>query len=349
MADATGSVDHGGLKNAPMPSRSAMVRWLLGLVVLGTVGLSVLGLAGRHGWLLDLCNHFRFQYALVLAVTSVGLTLLRSWRVGLVSLAGLALNLAVVVPLYFPASGSVELQPDAPLLRVMHYNINTANTDEDGVIGEILANKPDVVFVQEVNRRWLAALDQGLLGYKQVASEPRSDNFGIACYARSNDAESAYTNPLSITSSRSFDPTAGVAQVPVIEVFGRFDDRPIAILSIHPVPPVSADYHRARNATMRAAGEWAAEMDAPCIVVGDFNATPWSAAFAELVDAGGLVNSQRGHGRCPTWPAGALSLGMIPIDHLLHSFALVTAERSLGPANGSDHLPLVVELAWAAN
>ncbi len=348
MTDATGSVDHGELNNTPMPSRSAMLCWLLGLIVFGTVGLSVLGLAGRYGWLSDLCNHFRFQYVLVLGVTTIGLVLLRSWRVGLVSLTGLTMNLALVAPLYVGASDSAELHPDAPRLRVMHFNVNTTNTNKDGVIGEILTSKPDIVFVQEVNDRWLSALEQGLKGYEQVVSAPRTDNFGIACYARVDDVGESYTNPLSIDSAHRFDPTDGIAQVPVIEVMGRFDGRPIALLSIHPVPPVSAEYHRARNATMRAAGEWAAGQDAPCIVVGDFNATPWSAAFVELADTGGLVNSQRGYGRAPTWPAGASSLGMIPIDHLLHRDELVTAERTVGAANGSDHRPLVVELGWGA-
>jgi endonuclease/exonuclease/phosphatase (EEP) superfamily protein YafD len=35
----------------------------------------------------------------------------------------------------------------------------------------------------------------------------------------------------------------------------------------------------------------------------------------------------------------------VPIDHLLHSEALVAYDRQLGPELGSDHLPLVVDLA----
>ena len=53
-----------------------------------------------------------------------------------------------------------------------------------------------------------------------------------------------------------------------------------------------------------------------------------------------------GFGRGPTWPGAFNTLGMIPIDHLLHSKELVTVDRIVGEANGSDHRPLIVEIGW---
>jgi endonuclease/exonuclease/phosphatase (EEP) superfamily protein YafD len=335
------------LKDAPMPARSAIVAWFLGLIVLGVVGLSAIGLAGRVGWLADLCTHFRFQYALVLLVTTIGLALLRSRRMFWVSLAGLMLNTGFVMPLYLGGPEPGELNKSPLGLKVLHLNAHTANTNYTGVIDLIQDETPDVVFLQEVNRLWLEAMDNGLAGYRRVAAEGRTDNFGIACYAKepSEPGERAGQR-LVIESSRVFDPTQGVAQVPAIELLGRFNDKPVAILSVHPLPPVSGEYARARNATLRAAGEWSAARDEPCIIVGDFNATPWSTAFRDLQSAGDLVNSQNGFGRAPTWPAGFASLGMIPIDHLLHSDALLTVDRRVGEVAGSDHLPLIVDLRW---
>eukprot|EP00752_Nemacystus_decipiens_P014482 g12891.t1 len=267
--------------------------------------------------------------------------LLRAWRWSLVSLAGLALNLCFVLPLYLGSPPPYD--PTSPSLAVMHFNINTGNTDHAGVIGEILSHEPDLVFVQEVNRGWLDALAQGLAGYNLVAEDARTDNFGIACFVRQL---SGGEPPIEIVSSRVFDPTNGIAQVPVIEVEMKVDGRALSVLSIHPLPPVSLAYARARDATLKASGEWAALQDVPCIVVGDFNATPWSTAFRDMQSAGGLVNSQVGYGRSPTWPAGLIGLGMIPIDHLLHSEDFVTVDRVVGEARGSDHKPLVVEIGW---
>ncbi|MGB0769073.1 MAG: endonuclease/exonuclease/phosphatase family protein, partial [Phycisphaeraceae bacterium] len=335
--------DHGELKEAPLPSRSAVVRGLVVLVMLGALVPSVLGLLGRWGWLFDLCNHFRFQYAAVLLVTALALFLLRSWKLAAAAAAGCAMNLFFVLPLYLGSPASADLA--RPTMTVMHYNVNTSNSNHAGVIAEIYTQNPDLLFVQEVNHRWVDALKAGLQGYELIVDQSRTDNFGIACFQRkAGDDRPA----IAIVSSRVYDVTNDIAQVPVIEAELTLEGDTISVLSIHPLPPVSVLYARARDATLYAAGEWAAEQADPCIVVGDFNATPWSTAFRDLRSSGELVNSQVGFGRAPTWPASLNTLGMIPIDHLLHSGELTTVNRVVGEANGSDHLPLIVEIGWKA-
>lgn len=341
MVEVVEEVEVGGLREAPLPGRSAVVRGLLVVVLMGALLPSVLGLLGRWGWLLDLCNHFRFQCAVVLLATTAGLLLMRSWRWAGVSLGGLALNLVFVLPLYTGSPG--EADTGRPTLTVMHFNVNTGNSDHAGVIDEIIAHQPDLLFVQEVNQRWLDALETGLVEYELVVAVPRTDNFGIACFVRSRGSGQS---PVSITGASADDPTGGVARVPAIEVSFEFGGQAVSALSIHPLPPVSLAYARARDAGLEAAGRWSAAQGTPHFIMGDFNATPWSTAFRDMRSAGGLINSQVGFGRAPTWPAGLGSLGMIPIDHLLHSEDFVTVRRVVGEARGSDHRPLVVELGW---
>ncbi|MFK7788050.1 MAG: endonuclease/exonuclease/phosphatase family protein [Phycisphaeraceae bacterium] len=339
MDDVVKEVETGELREAPLPSRSAVVRGLVIVVAIGALLPSFLGLLGRWGWLLDLCNHFRFQCLLVLFITTLGLLLLRSWRWAGVSMLGLVLNLTFVLPLYIGSPG--DPATGVPF-TVMHFNVNTGNSDHTGVIAEIDRHAPDLLFVQEVNRRWLDALETGLTDYELVVEDARTDNFGIACFVRTDRA-------IEITGSRAFDLTDGFAQIPVIEVSFTFKGRWINALSIHPLPPISMEYATIRDAMLEASGKWASTQRGPCIVVGDFNATPWSTAFRDMQSAGALTNSQVGYGRAPTWPAGLGSLGMIPIDHLLHSNDLVTVDRKIGHAKGSDHKPLVVTLYWRAN
>ncbi|MEM9346416.1 MAG: endonuclease/exonuclease/phosphatase family protein [Planctomycetota bacterium] len=341
MVEIVEEVEPGALRNAPLPSRSALVRGLLVVVLIGALTPSVLGLLGRFGWLLDLCNHFRFQYALVLLATTLGLLLTCSWRWSAASLAGLVLNLVFILPLYLGSPGIAD--PSRPTFTTMHFNVNTSNKNHEGLIGEVLQHQPDLLFVQEVNRRWLDELEEGLLGYELIAEDARSDNFGIACFVRSDGGRS---DPNRIQAARAFDLTGGLAQVPVIEVVLEWDGQRVSVLSTHPLPPVSLAYARARDASLKAAGEWSVAQETPHFIIGDFNATPWSTAFRDLQSAGGLINSQVGFGRAPTWPAGLGSLGMIPIDHLLHSKDFVTVRRVVGEAHGSDHNPLIVELGW---
>jgi endonuclease/exonuclease/phosphatase (EEP) superfamily protein YafD len=81
------------------------------------------------------------------------------------------------------------------------------------------------------------------------------------------------------------------------------------------------------------------------VVVGDFNATPWTSAFRRLLGTGELRNSQRGYGVSPTWDVGRF--WAVPIDHLVHGDGMVVTDRAVGPDLGSDHRPILVDLAPA--
>jgi len=332
--------------NDPTPvSRVAVARFFVAAAAVCVLVPTLLGFAGRHGWQIDLLTHFRFQYCWLLLASSIALAVLGSRRVVWLSLAGLAINLCLVVPLYLSPADHAEADPAGPELVIMHRNVNTGGGDPAGVARAIRDSGADLVFLQEVTQRWLDQLLGNLGPYELIAAEARSDNFGIAVYKRRDATGEAPT--IEIDSARVFDITAGIADVPVIELLVTVEGRPLSILSIHPLPPVNLRYARDRDATLAAAADWANQQPHAHLIVGDFNATPWSTAFRDLVDQTKLVNSQLGFGRQPTWPTTFASACMIPIDHLLHSTDLVTIDRRLGEAHGSDHLPLIVTLSWS--
>lgn len=332
------------LNDPPPVKRSAVVRWLVGALALGTVLFSVVGLAGSWVIPLDLANHFRFQYTLILIATTLGLLLLKAKRVVWASALGLAVNLVFVVPLYLPPADAAA-DADGPALTILNFNVHTSNRRTDEVAQLIRASGADLVFLQEVNQRWLNELDGKLGPYQVIAQQPRADNFGIVGYVR---VEADQASSITIRSHRVLFLATEDDGVPAIEVQAEVDGRAIAVLSMHPLPPVDYHYTRARNAALAEAGDWARQQQTPHVIVGDLNATPWSVPFRELTRSADLVNSQRGYGRAPSWPSSFGGLGMIPIDHLLHSDDLVTTDRVLGEACGSDHLPLTVKLQWAA-
>ncbi len=77
-------------------------------------------------------------------------------------------------------------------------------------------------------------------------------------------------------------------------------------------------------------------------MVGDFNAGPWSAgprAFVARNDIFG-VNTRA------TWPVW-LGFAGIPIDHAFVSRDLRILDIETGPAIGSDHRPLLIDVALA--
>lgn len=266
-----------------------------------------------------------------------------------VALAGLLLNAWFVVPLYLPnadtrVAEALRADADVPALSILHVNVHTSNPDKQGVVTMIRDSGADLVFLQEINRAWVDAIDAQLVGYEPVKLDPRTDNFGIGCWVRTGGG-------VTVESVEAVDISGGLAQVNALDVIVRLEDGLTArVLSLHTLPPVNRSYAAARDAQLAAAAQISADTDDPFVLIGDLNATPWSSSYRALVRDGGLTDSLRGRGlngfAAPgaSWPAGLVSLGMIPIDHCLTRGGAVVVERRLGEANGSDHRPLLVEV-----
>jgi endonuclease/exonuclease/phosphatase (EEP) superfamily protein YafD len=122
--------------------------------------------------------------------------------------------------------------------------------------------------------------------------------------------------------------------------------RPVTVLAVHVPAPTTPGDRRARDEELGAVGRWARSHRGSEIVLGDFNATPWSSVLERLEDTADLRNSTEGFGVQASWPALAGPLG-IPIDQLLHSRDLTVTGREVGRGYGSDHRTLWVTLARA--
>ncbi len=85
--------------------------------------------------------------------------------------------------------------------------------------------------------------------------------------------------------------------------------------------------------------------DHPLVVMGDFNAAPWSRRMRELEQLFGLTHPPQ---PLPTWPVGAGPLG-VPIDHvLLRGEAALSGIETWGQGLGSNHLGLLARIEIAA-
>ena len=308
-----------------------MVLILLAIPAVALAVVSVAAFAGGWVWWLDVLANFRAQYFAALAVFGL-LLMMANWRkTGYGVLAVAILNLVVVGPLYIgePEAGI----PGAPSIRVMSFNLLSTNENFADVIEYIQAADPDVVLLHEASRPWEVAMEAVEWDFEMI--RPRSDDliFGTLVLIRADEPEVvsfgfAQTQPRAV--SITYRP--------------RGWPEPINILSTHPLAPTDGDRSRLRDAQLDFAASWAAHRDGAFLVVGDFNATPWSHPFRELMAAADLRNSQRGFGLQPSFPSESLFLLRVPIDHLVYSDALLVRDRQLGPAMGSDHFPLLVDL-----
>jgi endonuclease/exonuclease/phosphatase (EEP) superfamily protein YafD len=126
-----------------------------------------------------------------------------------------------------------------------------------------------------------------------------------------------------------------------LEVAGR----PFSVLALHPPTPMRPDKFRFRNAQFAAAAKRMRETAGPKILIGDLNATPWSPYYQDLVRDSGLHDARVGEGVWPTWPMPMPSLLRIPLDHCLTSDDVRVESIRTGERTGSDHRPIVVDVA----
>jgi endonuclease/exonuclease/phosphatase (EEP) superfamily protein YafD len=70
----------------------------------------------------------------------------------------------------------------------------------------------------------------------------------------------------------------------------------------------------------------------------------WSPYYRKLVRDSGLRNARKGFGIIPTWPCG-IPMMSIPLDHCLTSPSLQVNAIKRGKQVGSDHFPIIVDLA----
>jgi endonuclease/exonuclease/phosphatase (EEP) superfamily protein YafD len=120
-------------------------------------------------------------------------------------------------------------------------------------------------------------------------------------------------------------------------------DRSLRFYGIHlfwPLVPASA---RIRDAQLAALARELRECAGACLAAGDFNTTPWSSHFRDLLSVSGFKDCAQGQGWVPTWPATLPALLRIRIDQCL-ARQLGVSMVSVGRGEGSDHLATINDL-----
>lgn len=296
-----------------------------GLAVLAGIA-NLLAFFGGWWWMFDLLASFRPQLSVLLAVTA-GLLALRSWyRTAAFTAAVLGINLIVIIPLFVGPA-----RPPRTDLRVLSFNVLWHNPNFGEVIDYIRESKADLVVLHETSEPWEEALNAAALPYELTIIRESGHSFGATVLSPSSSEIVSFG--LGLT-----DPRAVAISL----------DRGLRVLAIHPLSPYTRARAKTRDEQFEFANQWVIDQSGPVIVVGDFNAGPWSYPFRRLVAETGLHDSARGFGLELSYPAGSSALVQIAIDHLLYSDGLAVMDRRLGPAMGSDHLPLTVDLAFSS-
>lgn len=287
-----------------------------------------LGSLGRLHWALDLLSHFRLQYFIVCALVLVfALVRRRVWLI-LAALVSLLWNAQLIYAVHQTAVPPATAPAQKPL-RVMIFNVFGQNENHVAAVNHVLEADADIVCLLETCDDWRASLEPLRVKYPHRVEEFGQGNFSIACYTRL---------PLKSSEVRLFSPLG----LPTILLNLDHLGTPLTFIGTHPVPPMGPLEADAWIEQLTEISALVAGIEGDVILGGDLNATPWCQGTRILKEKGGLGYRST----VPVWPpTWGRNLPMtIPIDHVLIKGPRAVISRTIGPAVGSDHRSVVVEI-----
>jgi endonuclease/exonuclease/phosphatase (EEP) superfamily protein YafD len=325
-----------GIRNLMIP--------LLNAYSLAALGLELAWrMTGDRHWplaLVMLFSQWWLMPALVLAPAALLLGLRRT-ALGLAAVAGLFLSIYGSALLPTPTPDAAQAQR----LTVATLNVGGYRVGAAEIATAVRYTDADLVVLQEVVDSTVPDLRAALAG-----------DYDAQVYR----AGKAVLSRLPLGEPQVFV-TALSPDRPILQVDVDLGGMVVTLLAPHPHPPTDVPWiygdgsyrpnpHNALDAAELAARATAG--DGPVLLVGDLNFPMRSAGYRSL-QASGLQDAwqEAGRGFGATWPAGFEGFGipippLVRLDYVWHSRQFKALAAHTGAAYGSDHLPVVVTLAW---
>ncbi len=307
--------------------------WLLWVLI----AAYLLSLLAPFHFLPDLFSHFTIQYAIgglllgaILYVPSYKHWALVAFCIGLLNVYESRLNLHK--PFEFVAGTT-----NNAAYTIAAYNHNHGRNDFADIQAWLTESDYDVVILQEAQTATVEMAQRLAKIYPYQIHEPRTHAFGMVVLSR---------YPFLKSEKIMLDGALFASFAVMLVIKTETAAQPLTIYALHPPPPTSGRAQHQRDFELLTIGEKAAQTDGAAVMIGDFNITPFAPAFKELLTVSGLHYQSYDVLQNPTWPSFHLAPFLkIPIDHVLYSDTLILNHKTIGPAFGSDHHPVIATFA----
>jgi len=257
-------------------------------------------------------------------------------RLGLVALAVAGAAIPTGLPEVAARVDAPRAARGAPTLRVLSWNLFFGNTDATAIERVVAEADADLVVLQEVSAANLPVLRRSpaLSAYPHRVVSAVPSAFGSGIWSR-----------LPLEGSEEFD-IEGLAMTRAVV---RTPAGPVRLVNVHALSPIAAGGPATWARQLSSLGEQARRPGPPVLLAGDFNATWGHRPFRRLLDVG-LDDAAAALGQpwSPTWRAGGRLPPTLRLDHVLTGPGLVATSYTTGPAAGSDHRSILVDVAITA-
>ena len=217
-------------------------------------------------------------------------------------------------------------------LRLFVGNVLIENEAYADYLAQIKVISPDLIFLVETDETWRDMLSELEALYAHRYLLPLPEFNGMLFYSRFPilEAQERYLVQDHIP-SLTLDLDVGHTQ--------KF-----RFYGVHPRPPRPEDDTSDLDKELSFIANEVGHLGNPTIVTGDLNDVGWSSTTKKFLRVSGLSDPRHGRGLYNSYNAKNPFVRW-PLDHLFHSkhFSLISMKR-LQPC-GSDHFPLLIELA----
>jgi endonuclease/exonuclease/phosphatase (EEP) superfamily protein YafD len=313
-----------------------VLRALLLLALAGLALVSFLSWLGDVAGPLDLLSHLRLHFAVAAGLLLLAHLMARQFWAG--AMAGLlvAANLAGSV-IYPHRSIAAEAPPSARVLTLVTFNARWAADNAARIVGFLEHEQADIVVLEEMTPEKAAQILpplQSLYPWQVNCSTDVFCRLALLSRHRWEDASAERRGPDEVaTAIADFGPDLGRLRV-------------IGVHLMRPWP--WWDAHRQQIDSLIPLAK---APPRPVIMLGDFNATPWSRTMRAISAGTGLLPSGSYD---PSWPLRLSRLKevrlfpQLQLDQLLLPDGVTLLSIGTGPDLGSDHLPLIARIAVPA-
>ena len=215
-------------------------------------------------------------------------------------------------------------------LRVFEANVLFLNTDLSHIAHEIVSDSPDVVIIEELTAEGLDQLraNGAFTGLPYSVERPGGGASGTGIFAKwplENRTDPLYSE-------------AALLGATLKHPVGN-----IEIYSVHTRSPTSG--RDVWIAQLRDLRKFAAGLNKPTIMAGDYNASTDLKPFRDLVGAG-MTDAHEATGRelAGSWPNDTRFWPIMLIDHVLVHGDITPLRTFEGQGRGSDHRPVIADL-----
>lgn len=228
-------------------------------------------------------------------------------------------------------------RPHRPLVKILFSNVWETNQNPQPILKLVRSEAPDIAVFVEVNARWRKQLDS------------LQDIFP---YSRDNKRGEVIYSKIDLKGTKLLEEDPSFVRTIILRDL-QLQGKPFTLVATHPSSPANPGEFAKRNKHLENLGLYLEKSPDDLIVVGDFNATPWSPYYRKFVNRSRLVNAQESLGLHPTWatlevrklPRWSQPLLSVPIDHIFTRAPNIHAASFRTGSNiGSDHLPIIAEI-----